>query len=96
MHRRVRASEHDATFKAVWRSFEAEVADLHGVARTTECKVGLSEIDERWGRRVAAYQVDQLLDFLSRGPTITLDHQHVQGNPIAPVAANLHGAYARC
>ena len=80
VHRRERAGQHDAALEAVGSRFEAEVADLDRVARAAQREVRLAEIDERRRPRIATNEIDQLLDFLSRGTAIRIDHQRDQGN----------------
>jgi hypothetical protein len=75
VHRGVCAREHDATLETVGRCLESEVADTDRIARSAERKVRLPEIDERRRSRIAANQIDQLLNFLSRGTAIRIDHQ---------------------
>ena len=88
MERRVRAREHHAPFEAVRRGVDADVADRDRVLGATEREVRLSQVDERRRRRIAANEIDELLDFLSRGPAIVHHQRRPQPTPPRRVAAN--------
>ena len=79
VHRGEGPREHHPAFEAVGRGIEPEVRDLDRILGTSERKIGLAEIDERRRSRVPPNKIDQLLDFLSRGPAIRINHQARRG-----------------
>ncbi len=76
----VGARQHHASFHVIGHVLKAHVAHLDRVFRAAEREVSLAQVDERRRSRIAADEIDQLLDLLSTRPAICVDHQPGNGN----------------
>src|SRR5690348_16127152 len=86
-----RPSEHHPPLDAIGARLEPDRAYLGRIARAPEGEIRITEVDEGRRPRIPPNQIDQFLNFLSRGPAIGIDHQPAQGKPKSHQAANRWG-----